>query len=138
MFEVERHLHDNENNEDENEVPQNIEGELNHVDQVIINMDNNDYRVMNWKNDPGERSRRIYEWWKSIMNGHNTRLKYFTLAVCLIITIQTYSATSERVFSQLNFIRRIVGDRILEDLLELRYFVRCNSGLEDDYLFRDK
>ena len=135
MFEVERHLHANE---DGHEVPQNIEAELNYVDQVMIDMDDNDFRVMDWKNDPGERSRRIYEWWKSIMNGHNTRLKYFTLAVCLIATVQTSSAASERVFSQLNFIRRVVGDKTLEDLLELRCFVRCNSGLEDNYVFKGK
>ena len=135
MFEVERRLH---TNEDGNEVPNNIEEELNYVDQIMIEMDNNDYRVMDWKNDPGERSRRIYEWWKSIMNGHNTRLKYFALAVCLIATVQTSSAASERVFSQLNLIRRVVGDNTLEDLLELRCFVRCNSGLNDNYVFKGK
>ena len=41
MFEVERHLHTNED-----EVPHNIEEELNYVDQIMIEMDNNDYRVM--------------------------------------------------------------------------------------------
>ena len=101
-------------------------------------MDNNDYRVMDWKNDLREWSRRMYKWWKTIMNGHNTRLKYFTLAVCLIATVQTSSAVSERVFSQFNFIRRVVGDKTLEDLLELRCYVRCNSGLEDDYFFKSR
>ena len=135
MCEVERRMHRGENNEDVNGIPLNIEEEINIVDLVINEIGANDYRVIEWKNDPGERSRRIYEWWKTIMNGHNSKLKYFSKAVCLIATVQTSSAASERVFSQLNFIRRVVGDRLLQDLLELRCFLRCNNNLGDDYLF---
>ena len=69
------------------------------------------------------------------MNGHNSKLKYFSKAVCLVATVQTSSAASERVFSQLNFIRRVVGDHILQDFLELRCFLRCNNNLGDDYHF---
>ena len=69
------------------------------------------------------------------MNGHNTKLKYLSKAVYLIVTVQTSSALSEIVFSQLNFIRRVVGDHTLQDLLELRCFLRCNNNLDDDYLF---
>ena len=86
-------------------------------------------------NDPGERSRIIYEWWRTIMNGHYTKLKYFSTAVCLIATVQTSSAASERMISRLNFIRRVVGDHMLQDFLELRCFLRCNNNLGDDYLF---
>ena len=95
----------------------------------------NDYIVIEWENDPGEGLKIIYEWWRTIMNGHNIKLKYFSTAVCLIATVQTSSAASERVFSQLNFIRRVVGDHILQDFLELRCFLRCNNNLGDDYLF---
>ena len=69
------------------------------------------------------------------MNGHTTKLKYFVLTVRLIATVQTSSAASERVFFQLNFIKRVVGDNTLQDLLELRCLLRCNNGLDNDYLF---
>ena len=46
---------------------------------------------------------------------------------------QAFSAAVERVFSQLTLIRRVVGDKTVQDLLELRAFYRCNDGLEGDY-----
>ena len=101
-------------------IPINIDEEIVHVDNVMNVLNDADFRVMDWKNDPGGRSRRLYEWWRSMMNGHNTQLPAFATAVRLIVTLQCSSAASERVFSQLNFIRRVVGDRIIEDLLELR------------------
>ena len=52
------------------------------------------------------------------------------LVVCLI---QPSSAAAERVFSQLTFIRRVVGDNTLQDILELRAFIRCNKGLGNDF-----
>ena len=70
------------------------------------------------------------------MNGYNTRLKYFVLAVCLVATVKILSATNERVFSQLNFIRRVLRDSTVQELLELRCFLRFNHGLEDDYFFK--
>ena len=43
-------------------LPHNIEGEINAAGEDIVELDNNDYRMMNWTEDPGERARRIYEW----------------------------------------------------------------------------
>ena len=90
---------------------------------------------MDWKNGPGERSRRIYEWWRVVMNGHNTKLKYFALTMCLISTVQKSSAASEILSSQLNFIRRVVGGNTLQDSLGIRCLLRCNNGLDNNYFF---
>ena len=47
--------------------------------------------------------------------------------------VQASSAFVERIFSQLTFIRRIVGDRIEQETLELRAFIRCNAGLTEEF-----
>ena len=39
---------------------------------------------------------------------------------------------TERVFSPLNFIQIVVGDKAQRDLLELRSFFRWKNSLEDD------
>ena len=129
-----RRAHENPANIVDNEIHVNIEEELRNIDVIMHDLDNTDFRVMNWKNDPGEQSRRIFEWWREIMNGYNTKLPFFTKALRLVITVQLPSTASERVFSQLNFIRSVVVDKILEDLLELRCLVRCKNGLENNHL----
>ena len=55
-------------------------------------------------------------------------------AIRILATVQVSSAATERVFSQLTFIRRAVGDKTLQDLMELRSYIRCNNGLEDDFI----
>ena len=47
--------------------------------------------------------------------------------------MQPSSAPCERVFSQLTFIRKTVGDNILGENLELRALIRCNNNLRDDF-----
>jgi len=39
----------------------------------------------------------------------------------------------QRVFSQLTFIRRAVGDNTLREMMEIRAFIRCNNDLEGDF-----
>jgi hypothetical protein len=51
----------------------------------------------------------------------------------LIVLAQPSSAATERVFSQLQFIRRVCGDAMLEDVVCMRTLVRCNHGLCDDF-----
>ena len=46
MFEVERHMYNNEGIEGNDEISANIEEEINIVDQVINDIGTNDYRVM--------------------------------------------------------------------------------------------
>ena len=36
----------------------------------------------------------------------------------------------ERVFSQLKLIRNTCGDNMMEDVTEVRMFVRCNGNLD--------
>ena len=61
MYEVERRTHNGKNQDDVNVIPINMEEEINIVDQVINEIGDNDYRVIEWENNPGERLRRIYE-----------------------------------------------------------------------------
>ena len=86
-----------------------------------------------WKQDVGERSRRIYAWWMVVMNEKKDEIPYFQKAVRLVAVVQASSAAVERVFSQLTFIRRAVGDSTLRDTMELRSFIRCNNGLVADF-----
>jgi hypothetical protein len=85
-----------------------------------------------WQEDAGERSRRIWEWWRAWFLSGNKFLK-IRHAMRLIVLAQPSSAATERVFSQLQFIRRVCGDAMLEDVLCMRTMVRCNHGLCDDF-----
>ena len=67
------------------------------------------------------------------MNDNVEKLKHFCAAVKLVVLIQTSSASAERVYSQLNFLRHILGDKTIRDNLELRALIRCNRGLESDF-----
>ena len=86
-----------------------------------------------WKDDPGERARRIWLWWIPRLQTEKVRLKHFACALKTIVINQISSASVERVFSQLNFIVRAMGTGILEDTLEMRLMHRCNHGLDDDF-----
>ena len=116
-------------NDVNNQLPDDIEGEL----REGGNIDRVDITAKNWKDDPGERARRIYEWWRMIMNDKIVKLRHFSEAARIVCLIQPSSAAAERVFSQLTFIRRVVGDNTLQDILELRAFIRCNKGLGNDF-----
>ena len=106
---------------------------LQQIEQDSIVITENCFRNISWKSDAGERSRRIYEWWRVVMNERKTNLPYFRQAIRLVVLTQPSSASAERVFSQLTFIRRIVGDHIVGEMLELRALLRCNNGLREDY-----
>ena len=95
-------------------------------------MDADNFRYADWKQDVGERSRRLYDWWRVVMN-EKRGLQFFQKAVRLIVTVQVSSAAVERVFSQLTFIRRAIGDKATRDVLQTRAFIRCNGNLVEDY-----
>ena len=67
------------------------------------------------------------------MNEKKTAIPYFQKAIRLVVLMQPSSAPCERVFSQLTFIRKTVGDKILGENLELRTLIRCNNNLRDDF-----
>mmetsp|Transcript_12077 Transcript_12077/g.17359 ORF Transcript_12077/g.17359 Transcript_12077/m.17359 type:complete len:122 (-) Transcript_12077:31-396(-) len=83
-----------------------------------------DFCKTNWKDD---------KWWRTVMNERSGVIPNFCKAVRLVVLSQASSAAVERVFSQLTFIRRVVGDNTVRDMLELRAFMRCNNDLVDDY-----
>ena len=87
----------------------------------------------NWQNDPAERARRIYHWWVTHITADRSKMFYFSEALRLIVLVQPSSAAVERVFSQLQYIRHICGDKMLADMLNLRLLLRCNDGLEDSF-----
>jgi len=60
-------------------------------------------------------------------------LPRFCEALRIVVLNQSSSAAAERVFSELNFTRRAVGDQIIEDQVELRSFFRCNNNQEEYY-----
>ena len=83
---------------------------------------------IDWKEDIGERARRIWEWWRiRIIDNHE--FLYFSVALRLVVLTQTSSCSVERVFSQLTSITDVCGSRLLEDMIELRMVCRCN-GIE--------
>jgi hypothetical protein len=86
-----------------------------------------------WEDDPAERARRIYFWWQVHILGKRSGIYYFSEALRLIVLSQPSSAAIERVFSQLQYIRRVCGDRTMADLLNLRLLIRCNDGLVDSF-----
>ena len=70
------------------------------------------FRVMDWKKDVNKRAHRVYDSLSMIMNeerGSDTTL--FLEALRLVAVVQASSAFVERVFSQLTFIRRVIGDQ---------------------------
>jgi hypothetical protein len=83
-----------------------------------------------WKEDPGERARRIWEWWRIRLNADKSSWKMFHHALRLIVLSQVSSAAVERVFSQLMYIIKTCGVSMLEDTVEMRAMIRCNDGLE--------
>ena len=101
-------------------------------DDTSVLLDNAD-----WKRDMGERSRRIYDWWRMLLNEKSGSLPKFEKAVKLLALVQVSSAFVERVFSQLAFIRRAIGDVASRDMMELRTLIRVNNGLMENYGARE-
>ena len=80
-----------------------------------------------------ERARRIWEWWITWFSTNNAIFVKFSLALNLVVLAQASSAATKRVFSQLQYIRNVCGDKLLEDVLNLRTLIRCNGGLIDNF-----
>jgi len=102
-------------------------------------LEEQDFRnVPDWKDDPGERSCRVYLWWKKLITSSRfSAFPCFELALTLVVLKQPSSAVVERVFSQLNNCRKVSGDNGLQDLTSLRVKLRCNVDEEetcDDYI----
>lgn len=99
------------------------------IDRKIKRRRLNDGNVLEWKDDPGERASKIWEWWK-LRTTNNDDFKYFRHALRLVVLTQISSCSVERVFSQLKLVRDACGDNMLEDMVEIRMFCRCNGDLK--------
>ena len=77
---------------------------------------------LTWRDDRIEKSRRVWEWWRS----KHTKLTYFFTAARLVALVPVSSAFVERVFSQVKFIIESVGQSLLEETLEARVMERVN------------
>ena len=91
-------------------------------------LENGDH--LDWKDDPGERATRIWKWWKIRMID-NDDFRFFREALRLVVLTQISSCSVERVFSQLKIMRDACQDNMLEDMVEVRMFCRCNGRLPE-------
>jgi hypothetical protein len=81
-----------------------------------------------WKKDPGERAHKIYKWWaKVILDSRGTCLPRFEAAFRTVVLKLPSSTPAERVFSQMNFARKVAGDKGLEDITRVRTMLRCDD-----------
>ena len=81
------------------------------------------YDGITWKDDPIERARRIWEWWRA---KRCTELHHFTWAARLVVLVQISSASVERIFSQVKLIVETTGVNPLEETLPTRLMEHCN------------
>ena len=87
-----------------------------------------------WKLDAGEYAQRIWYWWKPMKD----KYPFHGLAIRLVVLAQLSSCSVERVFSALDRIRRVTGENIKADMMEiLRLMLQCNGDLDLDDLFND-
>ena len=122
-----------QNDEGADHIIPGLQEQIRQVEQDAIQITDEDFHNCTWRNDAGERARRVYDWWRMLMNEKKTHLPFFQNAIRLVVLTQPSSASCERVFSQLTYIRRIVGDATLGEMLELRALLRCNNGLVVNY-----
>ena len=85
-----------------------------------------------WRKDAGERAYRIWEWWRPIV-ADGTDFPCFSKTLQLIGLLQVSSCAVERVFSVLQRIREVCSDSMLEDMLQVRLFARCNGDIRGLY-----
>ena len=102
-------------------------------DAVGENRGGRSVQYNDWKDDPGEVSRRIYGWWTTMLIAKPTSCQTFRTALRLVVLMQPSSASVERVFSQLNHIRRRCGYKMLEETLEVRLMLRYQLGKGNDF-----
>ena len=83
------------------------------------------YDGVTWKDDPIEKARRIWEWWRA--NHLSPEIHYFATAARLVALVQVSSASVERIFSQVKLICETTGVLPLEETIEIRLFQQCNN-----------
>ena len=82
-----------------------------------------------WKLDAGEYAHRIWHWWKPMKD----KYPFHGLAIRLIVLAQLSSCSVERVFSALERIRKVTGENIKSDMMEICLMLQCNGPLDELY-----
>ena len=85
--------------------------------------------ILDWRNDPEERARMIWEWWRVRLLSDTNIFPAFRKCLRLVVLSQTSSCTVERVFFRLNMIRNTCGESTYEDMTEIRVLMQCNGDL---------
>lgn len=83
------------------------------------------YSGKTWKDDPIEKARRIWEWWRA--HCADPGIANFVTAARLVALVQLSSASVERTFSQVKLICESAGVSPLEETVVCRVFERCND-----------
>ena len=78
-----------------------------------------------WMKDAGEYLERVWQWCKERRHDFPAH----ALALRLVVLVQLSSCSVERVFSKLDLIRDTCGEKLLDDMCEVRLFLQCNGDL---------
>lgn len=84
-----------------------------------------------WKDDLGEYSRRIWEWWL-LRWLHVKEFEYFGEAIRKVVLVKTSSALVERDFSQFVAVTNSCGTNLKYPSMQNRIFLRCNKQVYED------
>ena len=82
--------------------------------------------VKKWEDDPTEKARRIWEWWRHRVKPPLPSFIFWATAVRLVALVQPSSAAVERLFSELKLILEQVG-RGLTKTIQGRLMARYNT-----------
>jgi hypothetical protein len=91
-----------------------------------VSRDSREPSILSWKDDPSERARRIWLWWRGRLRAGSI-LPTFRHAIRIVVLVPPSSAAAERAFSQLKIILEVVGVQPLEDNVETRMLERINK-----------
>ena len=82
-----------------------------------------------WMDDPVERGRRVWLWWRRLLHGKIGTADFpaFAHALRLVATVRPSSAAVGRVFSHLKRIVDVCGRRCLAENVEARMFAKFNA-----------
>ena len=84
---------------------------------------------LNWRNDPGEKVLRIFEWQKArfVVDSDQTQFPCFRLALRLVVLSQMSSCAIERIFSSFKLIRDTCGDKMIEHMASIHILMKHNG-----------
>ena len=94
-------------------------------DSAVLRADAGADVAVAWTQNPGEKARRIWEWWRARLV-KNDVFTFFKLAIRLVVLVQASSAAVERANSRLKRIFDVLGENASADLIAYRQFRALN------------